>query len=517
MAGALTSGSPGTAPGQEAPALGVPGQRAAKVLLLLASGATLALLVAAMLRENFLASWQHHQRSYRTMLAGSKDPAQRKLGSSFGVDLRQVDLPALGTTDRCVSCHSGIDNPAMAGAAQPYRQHPGDFLKHHPVEKYGCTSCHQGQGAATNFHEAKATDVFWDYPLLPKALTQSSCGACHAADSRVIQQYAPALARGRQLFLDRGCQSCHKLDGVGGQLGPALDGEGLKIKHQLPMAHVKGDHTLPNWLAQHFDDPQGLVIGSKMRPPRLTPRENEALTAFMLSLRDRDLPQSYVPADRITQLARRISEPELDGETLYNRLCLSCHGPGTYGAWDPFFNQFMPAVRGPGLRAVADDDYLRTTITKGHPGTLMPAWAEQAGGLSAAQIDAVVAYLREGDGRPPQPMPEAPIPARGDAARGMAVFGQLCAGCHVNNPLGPSLSNPVLQAAASDAFLVRTIRHGRADTAMPAFQRQGADGLSDAQVGDVLAFLRSLGPPSPGLARAGVSLPTPASPAPRNP
>ena len=313
------------------------------------------------------------------MLATSPDERQRKLGDAFKIEIRQVDLPQFGTTDRCVSCHVGMDNPAMAGKPQPYCPHSGDYLEHHPPTKYGCTICHRGQGAATNFHEAKATDVFWDYPLLPRRLTQASCGACHAADSPLMAQHAPALALGRQLFVDRGCQSCHKLGGVGGQLGPALDGEGQKIKHQLPMAHIKGDHTLPNWLAQHFTYPQAVVPGSQMRPPRLTPAENEALTTYMLSLSKRDLPQTYIPPDWIAARDRELHQKEMDPAVLFRHYCASCHSDGTYATWDPFFKRFMPAVRGPGLRGVEDKAYLRTAIEQGRPGTLMPGWGKTLG------------------------------------------------------------------------------------------------------------------------------------------
>jgi mono/diheme cytochrome c family protein len=467
--------------------------RRAPLVLLVASGVTLAFLAAAMVRENFLSPWRYHQRQYRRLLLASDDERQRRLGQAFATEVRQVDLPQLGTTDRCVSCHVGIDHPAMADAAQPYRAHSGEHLKHHPVARYGCTVCHRGQGAATNFHEAKATDVHWDYPLLPARYTQASCGTCHAADSPLMAKHAPLLAEGRKLFLGRGCLSCHKLGGVGGQLGPALDGEGEKIRHQLPMAHVKGEPTLASWLAQHFEDPQRIVPGSQMRPPRLTPHENHALTVYMLSLSKRDLPQTYVPADRVIMQAHHFQHRELDPAILFRRFCANCHGDGSYAAWDPFFKRFVPAVRGPGLRSASDREYLRLAVEKGRPGTLMPAWAKGAGGLTAAQVEALVRYLAEGDGRPAQEARPEPVPRGGEAGRGGQLFTQLCAGCHGGNRLAPSLGNPVFQASAKDEWLARTIRHGRPDTPMPASQRPGAAGLSDEEVRDLVAYLRSLG------------------------
>lgn len=488
MASSLTD--PTTPPAT--PPSGVPSDRWAKRVLLAASAVTVLFLVGAAVRENVLSSWRYFQRKYRSELAASDDERLQKAAGSFAVEIRQVDLPQLGTTDRCVSCHVAIDNPLMADNQQPLRVHSGDLLKHHPVERYGCTICHQGQGAAMNFEEAKASDVYWDFPLLPAQLTQASCGICHAADSPLMAKHAPKLALGRQLFVERGCQSCHKIGGVGGQLGPVLDGEGRKIKHQLPMGHVKGDHTLANWLGQHFDSPQTIVPGSQMRPPRLTRAENEALTIYMISLQNRDLPQTYVGGDRITARDRELHHKETNPAVLYNQFCVNCHGDGTFSTWDRFFNRFAPAVRGPGLRALADRAYVKGAIEKGRPGTAMPAWSKAAGGLTDAQIDKLVDYLLAGDDRPPQKLVAAPKPATGDANRGNELFTQLCNGCHGLPRLAPSLGNPAFQRQASDDFIARTIANGRSDTAMPTFQGAGSMGLTDAEVRDLVAYIRSL-------------------------
>jgi cytochrome c553 len=69
----------------------------------------------------------------------------------------------------------------------------------------------------------------------------------------------------------------------------------------------------------------------------------------------------------------------------------------------------------------------------------------------------------------------------------------MCAGCHATNQLAPTLSNSRFQKSASDELILRTISGGRSDTAMPAFQRPGADGLSDQDLNDLLAHIRTLG------------------------
>ena len=84
---------------------------------------------------------------------------------------------------------------------------------------------------------------------------------------------------------------------------------------------------------------------------------------------------------------------------------------------------------------------------------------------------------------------------RGDANRGLSLFLRNCAGCHGMNGrsgIAPEIGNPIFQQAASDEFIVRTIRNGRIGTAMPAFQRPEAPALGDQDIADVLAYLRTL-------------------------
>ena len=72
-----------------------------------------------------------------------------------------------------------------------------------------------------------------------------------------------------------------------------------------------------------------------------------------------------------------------------------------------------------------------------------------------------------------------------------------CAGCHGvegRGGIAPEIGNPVFQQAASDAFIIQTIRRGREHTPMPAFQAPAAPVLSDQDLADLLAFLRTFAP-----------------------
>ncbi len=81
-------------------------------------------------------------------------------------------------------------------------------------------------------------------------------------------------------------------------------------------------------------------------------------------------------------------EEVLAFETLYAANCAGCHGAnGQDGAATNLAN--------PEYQALIDDASLREVIAKGMKGTLMPAFAQENGGmLTDAQIDALVQGMR---------------------------------------------------------------------------------------------------------------------------
>ncbi|MBZ5597446.1 MAG: c-type cytochrome [Acidobacteriia bacterium] len=464
-----------------------------RCLLLVASLVTVGYLVGAAVHENYLAQWKVVQHQYQDILRQkATDDRGRELLAKFRVEMKQASIPALGAVDRCVTCHNGIDDPRMTDVEQPHRTHPGHILDKHPVDRFGCTVCHHGQGAALTFREAKADDVFWDYPLLPPEMTEATCVTCHDAEKLPPDQI-PLLTAGMKLYQQKSCGSCHKLGGRGGALGPALDNEGAKTKHQLIMTSLRPPHTTWNWQLAHFRDPGGVVPDSQMRNPTVTQREALALAVYMLSQWKRDIPESYLAPDKIEQKYRALHPTPLTGEQVYQQYCNACHGNGSYSRWDKKFKRFVPAIRGVSLVSTATREYLQANIEQGRPGTQMPAWGPHAGGLLPDEITGVIEYLRAG--APTAPAMTA-LTLRGDPSHGLSLFLRNCAGCHGMNGRGglaPEIGNPVFQRAATDEFIIGTIRNGRVGTAMPAFQRPEAPTLGDQDIADVLAYLRTLG------------------------
>jgi ubiquinol-cytochrome c reductase cytochrome b subunit len=81
----------------------------------------------------------------------------------------------------------------------------------------------------------------------------------------------PSIVRGKELYADLGCESCHRIHGVGMAVGPDLSYVG-RVRSR-------------DWLILHFEDPQAVVPGSIMPQYTLSSRENEDLTHYMLSLK----------------------------------------------------------------------------------------------------------------------------------------------------------------------------------------------------------------------------------------
>jgi mono/diheme cytochrome c family protein len=548
--------------------------RANKLLLLFASLATLALLVTGAYRETVARDWRRLQRAYRARL----DPAA---AAEFVVHLRQVYVPALGATDRCISCHVGMAPGETGVAVDPvFGRHPD--VVHDPAD-YGCVVCHAGQGRATEKADAHGDVEFWPHPMLPKRYAYAGCGSCHthvavprqdvlARGLRLVERNdclachtldarggtvrpgtepvpapdlsrvgaagyapdwyarhlakhdaasgglwrsafgpvadddraaldevlasrvgAPELVQSKAVFHSLGCRGCHKVAGVGGDDGPDLTRAGERDPGLTNFRHVRGEHTIANWLAAHFRAPATVVPGSQMPQLGLTAAQVDALTFYMLSLRRSVQPEAYWPKDRIR--AERFGEREFaaDGATLFGTFCAACHGPRGEGMRYPGAAAF-PAVGNPDFLAVASDRFIKETVLHGRPGRRMPAWGE--GGLRPAEVDAVVAHVRTLGGDVPAPTEDEPRRWLQADAVGAPLYAATCASCHGERgegKEGPALANPRFLAAASDRYLIETVRRGRRGTSMPGFGGASPQHrtLGDDEITSVVAYIRT--------------------------
>jgi mono/diheme cytochrome c family protein/rhodanese-related sulfurtransferase len=183
--------------------------------------------------------------------------------------------------------------------------------------------------------------------------------------------------------------------------------------------------------------------------------------------------------------APQAAAPAADGAAIYAKYCALCHGADREG----YAADNAPSLRSPELWQTASPQWMWLAVAYGRPGTPMAAFADTQGGpLDHDTQHALLDYLQAQVGLSPAPLPEGPVP--GHPERGAQTYAARCADCHGDQGQGlraPALGNPVLLATSSDAFLREAIRRGRSGTPMPAFAGQ----LTDAEIGDLVAFLRS--------------------------
>ncbi len=494
--------------------------RRLKVVLLVSSLVSLLVLLLSAFEENLQGEWSQYQRAYRAQLLNLTTDSQALLAvERMDLQFRQVFLPGLSRIDRCTTCHVGIDDPAQSSAEQPLRVHGGDILRHHPVEKFGCTVCHDGQGRAIEKDASHGEVEHWASPLLRGEAVYTSCGRCHYENDLYGAEYdlyahggplqpldeadlnasvpgaadptARAIGRGKALVLESGCLGCHKFRERGGVLGPDITHVGDKTPHDFDFSHIEGEPTVAQWLFEHFKKPGEVVPDTLMPDLGLSDSQARDLTQYMLSLHRKDMPAAYTPVPR-----RRRGRPA-QGARLFAMFCSACHGRQGQGsaALDPALMMLAeppqelltPAINNPDTLAVASDDYLLRIIKTGRHDTNMISWRADEGGLSDEELDRLVGYIRawEGEG----PALESITASRGNTQRGRALYRSRCRSCHGRHGeggIGVALNSPSFLAVASDDFLARAIVYGRANTAMPSWKQ-----LTAEQVSDLLGYIRT--------------------------
>ncbi|MBF0457099.1 MAG: c-type cytochrome [Nitrospirae bacterium] len=451
------------------------------------SAAVLIVFTLMFVRGEMSPEWKPYQLQYRDLaIASAKDTDTKKTALSMDIEVRQLYLGALKRVDRCTSCHLGVENPAMEKMPQPLKTHSGPYLKNHPSDKFGCTVCHNGQGRAVDMENAHGLGhkAHWDLPILPLKYIQSACASCH--DAGMLKDNGGVnVAKGDVLFRERGCKGCHKLDGVGGVIGKALDGVGSQPVAYFPMKNIQGEKTVYAWMKEHFDDPRNVVATSEMKSD-FTDEETDQLTTFVLSLHADEIPKKY------RRLGKGLDIPD-SGEYLYKMYCGACHASGKDSVYDEVFKRTIPSIQNPSFLKAVDKKYLKTVIEEGRAGTQMTAWKSSAAGLTDGQIDKIIDYIVQD-----KPATVAAAfdctPYKPDVQNGEELFRVRCVSCHGKKGeggVGLNLRNPVVQKEASAEFLAITLRDGREGTHMASFGPDGA-GLSNENIADIVAFVKTL-------------------------
>ena len=157
----------------------------------------------------------------------------------------------------------------------------------HPMEKFGCTICHQGQGSATAFEWASHTpnsplqaqewkheygwfyNHHWIYPMYPQKFAEAACLKCHheVVDLEPSPKFpdppAPTVVKGYELVRNYGCFGCHEINGFAGpqkRVGPDLRAEptvyaaAAQMKADPAFAQLADD--VKGWITRLVDHPE---------------------------------------------------------------------------------------------------------------------------------------------------------------------------------------------------------------------------------------------------------------------
>lgn len=219
-----------------------------------------------------------------------------------------ADLEALTTA--LLSMTGASSNSALERVTVPRKpsafQPTGEFARIY--ERYKCYACHQFNGTGGTL----ATDLSWEgsraqrqwlieflknpQTLRPSLvlrmpqfnMTDQEAALLADAIGQTLRNPAvnPAAvdpakfttqmaAKGKQLYEDKYmCSSCHSIGSGGGYVGPELSNV--------------GNWMTPAWIAAWLKDPQALLPGGIEPRRTLSPDEIQALTAYLMTLRQKE-------------------------------------------------------------------------------------------------------------------------------------------------------------------------------------------------------------------------------------
>jgi mono/diheme cytochrome c family protein len=411
----------------------------------------------------------------------------------------------------CASCHDRVPDAPLREIASGLRL----------IESYDCLSCHKldGRGRGTAPDLTAVGLGTWPADWHARHLARhdrrespdwvSSYGPVTPGDLAAIDAVLRTrvgmgrVVEARALAMERGCLGCHKLEGRGGDEGPALDGVGLKPIGDLNFRSIRGPETFTNYMRAHLVDPAGVVPGSQMPALGYTSEEADLLTTFIASLRRREMPLEFTPRERLLQRLDVVPPVRMTAEQLFRAYCSACHGPNGEGRNYPETGVRFPRIGSPDFLDLASDEFITKTLELGRPGRRMPALAGPGATLTGDDVQALIAHLRtfpvrvQASQRIAEVSPnEEPGGLQGSAVAGRGVYQAVCAGCHGTKgegKIGPALANPGFQQAVTPGFVALTVLRGREGTPMPAFAQNSASypRLTEAEAADVAAFVTS--------------------------
>jgi mono/diheme cytochrome c family protein len=248
-----------------------------------------------------------------------------------------VNFMRVPKMDRCTTCHLSIDRKGYEKYPQPFTTHPNLSVylgsdSPHPLNRIGCTVCHDGMGQSVTFSDAAHTprdekqehawaeeygwkeSHYWDYPMLPVGMTEASCAKCHREEAMVPN--APNITLAYATYERAGCYACHKTRGFEGlrKPGPNL----TRIKSKLSPEWVKNWIREPRAIKPATWMPQ-VWYTSNSSSPQDAPRNEAEINATVAYL--------FANAEDFAPLAASAPQGNpASGKTIVESVgCLGCH------------------------------------------------------------------------------------------------------------------------------------------------------------------------------------------------
>jgi cytochrome c2 len=289
--------------------------------------------------------WRDYQTDFRELV-------EKKFGASRAdlvpTGVQQIWVPELKRADRCTTCHMAVEWKGLESAAEPFRTHPKEVLDKHPLNRYGCTICHGGQGYAVDFESAHAVGAeHWEHPVLGdelakaytvsdrEAMLQTNCNVCHRYDREI--KGAGVINRAKELVAQKGCRACHSINGRGGSVGPNLTNVGDLAPEQYDYSRLSGKSSVFAWHTAHFKDPKSMSPNTVMPNFGFNSKDAQALTLLVMSWKNTDLPPQYIPgfkqADVPTAEEQEKERQMMTGEGAFfvKKGCFICHEVSSLG------------------------------------------------------------------------------------------------------------------------------------------------------------------------------------------
>ena len=305
--------------------------------------------------------------------------------------------------DRCMTCHTFIDRPGFENEPNPHRTHPNLELmvgaeSTHPMKRFGCTSCHGGEGHRVNDFNAAAhtpqneeqkaqwvAKYNWHEPhKIPEPMyklqyTESQCLKCHQGVEYIPQ--AEKLNAGIQNMEKYGCYACHRIEGWEHKRrpGPSLE----KIASKVSKEFFKNWVWSPEGFNQHAMMPSFFMQSNNSDEDSVKKNiaEVNAMAEYIW-----EKSKDYTPFAKYTG-----GDADRGKELVKTVGCMGCHGVEGWESESRLVSASVgPFLTGTGSK-ITNPDWLVSWVTRPDhydSETIMPSFR-----LTTEEANDITAYL----------------------------------------------------------------------------------------------------------------------------